>query len=61
MAITALVLPIVVLPFLVLMNDSHYVGEHCNGRIGNTVVFFVVIMASILALVSIPLVIVGGK
>jgi Mn2+/Fe2+ NRAMP family transporter len=61
MAVTALVLPIVVLPFLVLMNDPHYVGRHLNGRIGNAVVFLVVIMASVLALVSIPLVIVGGK
>jgi Mn2+/Fe2+ NRAMP family transporter len=61
MAITALVLPVVVLPFLVLMNDPHYVGEHRNGPIGNSIVFFVIVMASILAVVSIPLVIVGGK
>lgn len=61
MAFTALILPVVVLPFLVLMNDPHYVGQHRNGRIGNTVVFFVIVMAAILAAVSIPLVIVGGK
>jgi Mn2+/Fe2+ NRAMP family transporter len=61
MAITALVLPVVVLPFLVLMNDPHYVGEHRNGWVGNFVVFFVIVMASILAIVSIPLVILGGK
>ena len=61
MAITALILPVIVLPFLVLMNDPHYVGEHRNGRLGNAVVFFVIVMASVLALVSIPLVIFGGK
>jgi Mn2+/Fe2+ NRAMP family transporter len=56
-----LILPVVVLPFLVLMNDPHYVGKHRNGRIGNTVVFIVIVMAAILAVVSIPLVILGGK
>jgi Mn2+/Fe2+ NRAMP family transporter len=61
MAITALVLPLVVLPFLVLMNDPHYVGEHRNGRLGNGMVFFVIVTASVIALVSIPLVIVCGK
>jgi Mn2+/Fe2+ NRAMP family transporter len=61
MAFTSLILPVVILPFLVLMNDPHYVGKHRNGRIGNTVVFCIILMASILALVSIPLVIVGGK
>jgi Mn2+/Fe2+ NRAMP family transporter len=61
MAITALVLPVVVLPFLVLMNDPHYVGEHGNGRLGNWTIFFVIVAASVIALVSIPLVIAGGK
>jgi Mn2+/Fe2+ NRAMP family transporter len=61
MALTAVVLPLVVLPFLVLMNDPHYVGKHTNGRIGNSVVFFVIVLASILAIVSIPLEILGGK
>jgi Mn2+/Fe2+ NRAMP family transporter len=61
MAITALILPIVVLPFLVLMNDPHYVGQHVNGRLGNAMVFFVIVTASVIALVSIPLVIAGGK
>jgi Mn2+/Fe2+ NRAMP family transporter len=61
MAITAMALPLVVLPFLVLMNDPHYVGEHRNGPWGNAVVFFVVVMAGVLAVVSIPLVVAGGK
>jgi len=61
MAFTALVLPVVVLPFLVLMNDRHYVGEHRNGWISNVVVFGVIVMAAIVAAVSLPLTIVGGK
>ncbi len=61
MAFTALILPVVVLPLLVLMNDPHYVGEHRNGRVGNTVVFLVIVMTAIVAVVSIPLVVVGGK
>jgi Mn2+/Fe2+ NRAMP family transporter len=61
MAVTALILPLIVLPFLVLMNDPHYVGEHRNGRIGNAVVLFVIVMAAVLALASIPLEIFGGK
>jgi Mn2+/Fe2+ NRAMP family transporter len=61
MAFTALILPLVVLPLLVLMNDPHYVGEHRNGRAGNIVVFLVIVMTAVVAVVSIPLVIAGGK
>ena len=61
MAITTVILPLIVLPFLVLMNDPHYVGKHTNGRIGNTVVFIAIILASILAIVAIPLEIFGGS
>src|SRR3954470_12253807 len=61
MAITTMILPLIVLPFLVLMNDEHYVGKHRNGRVGNWVVFFTVILATILAIVAIPLEIIGGS
>ena len=61
MAFTAVVLPVVVLPFLVLMNDPHYVGEHRNGRVSNTFVLLVIVLAAVIAIVSIPLVIIGGK
>jgi len=60
-ALTVVVMPVVVLPFLVLMNDPHFVGEHRNGRLANTVVFAIAVLASIVAVVSIPLVIFGGK
>jgi Mn2+/Fe2+ NRAMP family transporter len=38
MALTALILPVVTVPFLILMNDPDYVGEHGNGWIGNAAV-----------------------
>lgn len=60
MAITVMVLPLVVLPFLVLMNDEHYVGRHRNGPIGNAVVVFVLVMGFVLALVAVPLEILGS-
>ena len=61
MAVTAVILPVVVLPFLVLMNDKKFVGKHTNGRLGNAVVFFCVILAGLVALVAVPLEIFGGK
>jgi Mn2+/Fe2+ NRAMP family transporter len=61
MAVTAVILPVVVLPFLVLMNDKKFVGSHTNGPVGNAVVFFCIVLASLLALVAIPLEIFGGK
>jgi Mn2+/Fe2+ NRAMP family transporter len=61
MAITTVILPVIVLPFLVLMNDPKYVGEHTNGRIGNFVVCFTIVLGSILAIVAIPLEIFGGS
>src|SRR5919199_968136 len=60
MALTAVILPIVILPFLVLMNDPHYVGNYRNGWISNSVVVFIIGMAFVLAIVAIPLGIIGG-
>lgn len=60
MALTAVVLPLAILPFLLLLNDEGFVGTHRNGPIGNTVVVFTIFMASIIAIVAIPLEIIGG-
>lgn len=60
MALTALILPAVVFPFLLLMNDREYLHEHTNSRFSNIVVAFVIALASIMALVTIPLEIMGG-
>ena len=60
MVLTAATLPVAVLPFLVLMNDPAYVGRHANGRLGNAVVLAVIVLACVLAVVSLPLELVGG-
>jgi Mn2+/Fe2+ NRAMP family transporter len=60
MALTAATLPVSIVPFLILMNDEHYVGEHGNGWFGNTVVLLIIGLAFVLAVVSIPLQILGG-
>ncbi|MEA2342814.1 MAG: hypothetical protein QOF63_983 [Thermoanaerobaculia bacterium] len=60
MALTAVILPLIVLPFVVLLNDQTYVHEHTNGPIGNTVVIVTIVLASIVAIVTIPLEIMGG-
>ncbi len=60
MALTAATLPVAIIPFIVLMNDPVYAGKHTNGWIGNVVVVFTIIMACILAVVTIPLQLLGG-
>jgi Mn2+/Fe2+ NRAMP family transporter len=60
MALTAALLPIAIVPFLLLMNDPRYVGTHRNGWISNTVVCAIVGLAFVLAIVSIPLEIMGS-
>ena len=60
MALNAASLPLAVVPFLVLMNDREYVGEHVNGRLANVLVLVVVALACVLAAVSLPLELAGG-
>jgi Mn2+/Fe2+ NRAMP family transporter len=58
--LTSLILPVVTLPFLVLMNDRDYMGDHGNHWIGNTAVVVISLLASVVALVAIPLQLLGG-
>ena len=60
MALTAASLPLAIMPFLLLMNDESYVGEHKNGKVSNGVVLGIIGLACVVALVSIPLEIFGG-
>lgn len=60
MVLTAASLPVGVLPFLILMNDETYLGEHTNGPIGNAVVLIISILALVLAVVSVPLQLMGS-
>jgi len=59
-ALTVVLAPLIVLPLLVLMNDRRYVGAHTNGAVGNGVLAIVSLAAAVMALVVIPLEIMGG-
>jgi Mn2+/Fe2+ NRAMP family transporter len=59
-ALTVVVMPLVVLPFLVLMNDERYVQKHTSGPVGNLVLAGLTVLGALMALVIIPLEIVGG-
>jgi Mn2+/Fe2+ NRAMP family transporter len=61
MAFSVVVLPSLVLPLLFIMNDEDYLGAHTNGWMSNIVVSFVIIMGFVLAVVSIPLQLLGGS
>jgi Mn2+/Fe2+ NRAMP family transporter len=59
-ALTVVIMPAVVLPFLVLMNDPQYVKSHTSGAIGNGCLAALTILAGLLALVVVPLELLGG-
>jgi Mn2+/Fe2+ NRAMP family transporter len=61
MALTAASLPVAILPFLLLMNDESYLGEHTNGWLGNVSILAISLLAGVLAIVAIPLEILGGS
>ncbi|HZS75941.1 MAG TPA: divalent metal cation transporter [Ktedonobacteraceae bacterium] len=58
--IIALVLPLSLLPFLVLMNDKQYLGDKTNGRFTNLAMLAILLIAFVVAIVSLPLQIVTG-
>jgi Mn2+/Fe2+ NRAMP family transporter len=59
-ALTVVIMPAVVLPFLVLMNDQKYVKTHTSGAIGNGLLAALTILGCVLAVVVIPLEYFGG-
>jgi Mn2+/Fe2+ NRAMP family transporter len=59
-ALTVVLMPAIVLPFLVLMNDERYVKAHKTGPVGNALLAALTILGAILALVVVPLEIWGG-
>jgi Mn2+/Fe2+ NRAMP family transporter len=59
-AFTVVVMPLVVLPFLVLMNDPAYVKKHRNGAIGNACLAVIIVLAGLFAIAVIPLEVLGG-
>ena len=60
MALTAVSLPVTVVPLLIIMNDRKYLGDNINHWIANAAVLFVSVLACIVALVAIPLQIMGS-
>jgi Mn2+/Fe2+ NRAMP family transporter len=61
MSLTVIVLPLVVFPFLVLLNDRRYMKEHTNGWLGNTIVVGVTVLGFLMALAVVPLQLLGGS
>src|SRR4029434_11221513 len=59
-ALTVVIMPAVVLPFLVLMNDSHYVKTSTRGAIGDACLAALTSRRAIMAVVLIPLEVLGG-
>lgn len=59
-AAIVIVMPIVILPFLVLMNDSRLVKTHTNGAVLNIILAVLTISGAIMAIVVVPLEILGG-
>lgn len=58
--LTVMAMPAVVLPLLVLVNDRRFVKKHASGPIGNALLAILVIVGALLAVVVVPLEILGG-
>jgi Mn2+/Fe2+ NRAMP family transporter len=59
-ALTVVIMPGIVLPFLVLMNEEEYVKRHTSGAIGNGLLAALTIVGAIMAIIVVPLEIFGG-
>ncbi len=60
MALNAMALPIVSIPFLLLMNDRRVLGDKANGPLMNTATLLIVATSVVLFVVSLPLVVMGS-
>jgi Mn2+/Fe2+ NRAMP family transporter len=60
MALTSVALPLAIFPFLFLMNDPIYLGKHRNGWFSNTVVTIIILLSFVVAIIAIPLEIIGS-
>ena len=61
MAMTVIALPIVIGPLIVIMNDKQYLRTHTNGIVTNVAVVAIIALAFLLALVAIPVQIMGSS
>ncbi len=60
MALTVIALPLVVGPLIVVMNDRTYLRDRTNGAISNVATIFIVGVAFVLALLAIPVQVMGS-
>ena len=60
MALTVIALPLVVGPLIVVMNDRTYLKQQTNGAISNAATIFIVGVAFVLALLAIPVQLMGS-
>jgi Mn2+/Fe2+ NRAMP family transporter len=60
MAVTVVVLPILIGPLMAVMNDKDVLASHTNGWITNVAVFAIVGLSFVLAVVAIPLQLLGS-
>jgi Mn2+/Fe2+ NRAMP family transporter len=60
MALNAMLLPVVTIPFLLLMNDRRLLREHANGVFTNVATVLIVVVSVVLFIVSIPLLVRGS-
>jgi Mn2+/Fe2+ NRAMP family transporter len=60
-ALTVVIMPAIVLPFLVLMNEERYVTSHTSGAFGNGLLAVLTVLGALMAIVVIPLEILGGS
>jgi Mn2+/Fe2+ NRAMP family transporter len=59
-ALTVVVAPLIVLPFLVLMNEARYVEDRTSGPFGNGILAVLTVLCAVMAVIVIPLQILGG-
>jgi len=55
--LSAAALPLTYFPILVVANDRSYMGENVNGRVQNTIASFYMVLLTVVALATIPLMI----
>lgn len=60
MALTVVILPLLLLPMIMLMNDKKFLKEHRNGWASNIMGVVIVLTAIVLSVLAIPLQLIGG-
>jgi Mn2+/Fe2+ NRAMP family transporter len=60
MSMTVLALPIIFAPLIVIMNDTRRLKTHTNGALTNVAVIAIVLVSFVLALLAIPVQVLGG-